>query len=185
MISSGCIPSASLSKFIPFNVFQNARREKLERMGEEILDLWQQLDIGKDEQVTLFGLAIDDKSTNATPGATCPEEFFSCVILKVSVWLKPTCCCAVLCSWCTCIESFAPEIVLYFVVCFWTCVALNTGEQLLETCRMCSRRVWTVWDFRHWKPGKRSSIAFANSRPKRLEILFWHQGHGSKVERSA
>lgn len=32
-------------------LFQNTRREKLERMGEEILDLWQQLDIGKDEQV--------------------------------------------------------------------------------------------------------------------------------------
>lgn len=30
---------------------QEARREKLERMGEEILDLWQQLGIGKDEQV--------------------------------------------------------------------------------------------------------------------------------------
>lgn len=32
-------------------MFQDTRREKLERMGEEILDLWQQLDIGKDEQV--------------------------------------------------------------------------------------------------------------------------------------
>lgn len=31
--------------------YQDARREKLERMGEEILDLWQQLEIGKDEQV--------------------------------------------------------------------------------------------------------------------------------------
>lgn len=44
-----------LSKFIPFNVCQNARREKLERMGEEILDLWQQLDIPKAEQVLGFG----------------------------------------------------------------------------------------------------------------------------------
>lgn len=34
-------------------VLQEARRKKLERMGEEILDLWQQLDIGKDEQVPL------------------------------------------------------------------------------------------------------------------------------------
>lgn len=34
-------------------VLQETRRKKLERMGEEILDLWQQLDIGKDEQVHL------------------------------------------------------------------------------------------------------------------------------------
>lgn len=31
--------------------YQDARKLQLERMGEEILDLWQQLDIGKDEQV--------------------------------------------------------------------------------------------------------------------------------------
>lgn len=38
---------------MPRHVVQEARRKKLERMGEEILDLWQQLDIGKDEQVPL------------------------------------------------------------------------------------------------------------------------------------
>ncbi|CAM9223821.1 unnamed protein product, partial [Hapterophycus canaliculatus] len=37
---------------------RNARREKLERMGEEILDLWQQLNIGKDEQ-DVFAESVD------------------------------------------------------------------------------------------------------------------------------
>ncbi|CAM9431919.1 unnamed protein product [Ascophyllum nodosum] len=37
---------------------RNARREKLEKMGEEILDLWQQLDIGKDEQ-DAFAASVD------------------------------------------------------------------------------------------------------------------------------
>eukprot|EP00752_Nemacystus_decipiens_P008014 g7161.t1 len=37
---------------------RNARREKLERMGEEILDLWQQLDIPKAEQ-DVFAESVD------------------------------------------------------------------------------------------------------------------------------
>ncbi|CAM9748161.1 unnamed protein product [Ectocarpus sp. 8 AP-2014] len=37
---------------------RNTRREKLEKMGEEILDLWQQLDIGKDEQ-DVFAKSVD------------------------------------------------------------------------------------------------------------------------------
>lgn len=60
-------PVGSLSKLTPFNVFQNARREKLERMGEEILDLWQQLDIGKDEQVPQFGWI-------ASPASACSKH---------------------------------------------------------------------------------------------------------------
>ncbi|CAM9095244.1 unnamed protein product, partial [Laminaria digitata] len=40
---------------------RNARREKLERMGDEILDLWGQLDIGKDEQ-DVFAESVDGMS---------------------------------------------------------------------------------------------------------------------------
>lgn len=66
MDSSGCFPPAPLRKFIPFNIFQNARREKLERMGEEILDLWQQLDIPKAEQVLGFGWMASQTSSCST-----------------------------------------------------------------------------------------------------------------------
>lgn len=37
--------------FVRVRDWQDIRRTKLEKMGEEILDLWQQLEIGKDEQV--------------------------------------------------------------------------------------------------------------------------------------
>ena len=63
---SGCVSRRSLSKCESFNLLQNARREKLERMGEEILDLWQQLDIPKAEQVLGFGWMASQTSSCST-----------------------------------------------------------------------------------------------------------------------
>lgn len=59
-------PVGSCEQVFPVHRFQNARREKLERMGEEILDLWQQLDIGKDEQVPPFGWMTSQTSLIST-----------------------------------------------------------------------------------------------------------------------
>ncbi|CAM9126956.1 unnamed protein product [Choristocarpus tenellus] len=41
---------------------RNCRKKKLERMGEEIMDLWQQLDVGKEEQET-FSASVDGMGT--------------------------------------------------------------------------------------------------------------------------
>ncbi len=59
------IPLGDLVRFNSSQLCQNTRREKLERMGEEILDLWQQLDIGKDEQVGSYEVSMwGDDSVN-------------------------------------------------------------------------------------------------------------------------
>lgn len=58
-------------------MLQDARRAKLERMGEEILDLWQQLGVGKDEQVMQFGWSIAQNVMRSSPLASCVRKYYS------------------------------------------------------------------------------------------------------------